>query len=59
MHNVAGSKQAGSSQQAAVSKQRSFEFLVFERISTIIFLVEYILRVWVAVENDNVEILAS
>ena len=31
----------------------SFEFLVFERISTIIFLVEYILRVWVAVENDK------
>ena len=31
----------------------SFEFLVFERISTIIFLVEYILRVWVAIENDK------
>ncbi len=29
----------------------SFEFLIFERFSTIIFLIEYILRVWVCVEE--------
>ena len=28
-----------------------FEFLVFERISTFIFLVEYLLRVWVSIEG--------
>ena len=28
-------------------------FLIFERISTLIFLVEYILRVWVSIEAVN------
>ena len=30
-----------------------FEFLIFERVSTFIFLIEYILRVWVSVEKKN------
>ena len=30
-----------------------FHFLVFERVSTFIFLVEYLLRVWVSVENSS------
>ena len=29
----------------------SFEFLVFERFSTVVFLIEYILRIWVCVEE--------
>ena len=29
----------------------SFEFLIFERFSTIIFLIEYILRIWVCIEE--------
>ena len=29
----------------------SLEFLIFERFSTAIFLIEYILRVWVCVEE--------
>ena len=32
-----------------------FHFLVFERVSTCIFLVEYLLRVWVSVEEINKE----
>ncbi len=32
-----------------------FEFLVFERVSTAIFLIEYILRVWVCIEDDKVK----
>ena len=30
-----------------------FHFLLFERVSTFIFLVEYLLRVWVSVENSS------
>ena len=29
----------------------SFEFLIFERFSTLVFLIEYILRIWVCVEE--------
>ena len=32
-----------------------FEFLIFERVSTAIFLIEYILRVWVCIEDDKVK----
>ena len=30
-----------------------FKFLIFERVSTFIFLVEYLLRVWVSVDAEN------
>ena len=32
-----------------------FEFLIFERVSTAIFLIEYILRVWVCIEDDKIK----
>ena len=31
----------------------SFYFIIFERSSTFIFLIEYILRVWVSIEDTN------
>ena len=41
----------------SIYNQYKIQFLIFERLSTFIFLVEYILRVWVSIEakknNDN------
>ena len=33
--------------------QYKFEFLIFERVSTFIFLIEYLLRVWVSIESKS------
>ena len=37
----------------SIYAEYKFEFLLFERISTFIFLVEYLIRVWVCVEGIN------
>ena len=37
----------------SIYSQYKLEFLIFERLSTLIFLIEYILRVWVCIENKK------